>query len=83
MPVQPEASALFQRVSQALVEDVNPALGLDGGGLELLALETGVARIRMAQGCSACPATLMTLILGIEEILRRKVPEVDYVELVP
>jgi Fe-S cluster biogenesis protein NfuA len=74
---------LKARVSKALAEHIAPALSMDGAALEVVDITDGVARVRLAGACSGCPATLMTVIMGIEQELRRHVPEVRYLEAIP
>jgi Fe-S cluster biogenesis protein NfuA len=75
--------SLKERVAQALAEQVGPALALDGAAIEVLDVSNGCAQVRLGGVCSGCPSTLMTVIMGIEEELRKHVPEVDYLEAVP
>jgi Fe-S cluster biogenesis protein NfuA len=74
---------LKSRVEKILAEEVGPALELDGTALEVLDVSDGVVRLRLGDACSGCPATVMTLVMGIEQELRKHVPEVDYLEAVP
>jgi Fe-S cluster biogenesis protein NfuA len=73
---------LKTRVARALAEEVAPLLQMDGGALELLDVSDGVARVRLRGGCGSCPSSLMAVILGLDQELRRRVPEIDYVEAV-
>ena len=54
------------RVRQAL-DDVRPYLGSHGGDVELLGVEDGVARLRLAGTCNGCPSSTVTLKNAIEE----------------
>jgi Fe-S cluster biogenesis protein NfuA len=74
---------LRARVVQVLAEQVGPALAMDGAAIEVLDIHDGVARVRLGGVCSGCPSTLMTVIMGIEQELRKHVPEVEYLEAVP
>ena len=74
---------LKTRVAQALAEEVGPALELDGTAIEVLDVTDGVARVRLNGVCAGCPSTVMTVLMGLEQELRRRVPEVDYLEAVP
>ncbi len=76
-------SDLKKRVTEVLAEKVGPALDMDGTQLEVLDVSDGVARIRLGGVCGHCPSSIMTAVMGIEEELRRHVPEVDYIEAVP
>ena len=74
---------LRSRVEAVLKSEVAPALEMDGAGIEVLSVEAGCARMRLNGACSGCPATVMFLIRGMEEELRRLVPEIEYLEAVP
>jgi Fe-S cluster biogenesis protein NfuA len=74
---------LRERVARALAEVVGPALQMDGGSVELLDVVDGVARVRLRGTCGGCPSTVLAVILGLEQELRRHVPEVEYVEAAP
>jgi Fe-S cluster biogenesis protein NfuA len=71
------------RVEAVLKAEVAPALELDGAGLEVLDVTDGVVRLRLNGVCAGCPGTVMRLILGLEQELRARVPEVEYLEAVP
>jgi Fe-S cluster biogenesis protein NfuA len=74
---------LKTRVERVLAEEVGPALALDGAAIEVLDVTAGVVQVRLGGMCSGCPSTLMTVIMGIEQELRKHVPEVEYLEAVP
>ena len=68
-------------VSQAL-EEVRPSLQVDGGDVELVDVEDGVVKVRLLGHCAGCPMSQMTLKMGIESYLKKKVPGVKSVESV-
>jgi Fe-S cluster biogenesis protein NfuA len=74
---------LKARVAKALAEEVGPALEMDGTQLEVLDVSDGVARIRLNGVCGTCPSSIMLVITGLEQELRKRVPEVEYVEALP
>ncbi|HEV3260643.1 MAG TPA: NifU family protein [Gemmataceae bacterium] len=74
---------LKERVARVLAEEVGPALQMDGADLEVLGVTDGVVQVRLHGACSGCPSTIMTVIMGIEQELRRRIPEVEYLEAVP
>ena len=78
-----ESATLKDRVSRVLIEHVGPALTLDGTAMEVLDVSDGVAQVRLTGVCGSCPSTLMTVIMGIEQELRKHVPEIEYLEAVP
>ena len=79
----PATDPLKDRVAEALAQHVGPALEMDGTRLEVLDVEGGVARIRLNGVCGHCPSSIMAVVTGIEEELRKHVPEVAYIEAVP
>lgn len=72
---------LYQRVDRAL-DQIRPAIRMDGGEVELVDVEDGVAKVRMMGACGGCPMSTMTLKMGIERAIRMQVPEVKTVEAV-
>ncbi len=76
------SETLKHRVIRALAEEVGPTLQMDGNGVEVVDVSDGVVRVRLQNVCSGCPSTIMTVIMGIEQELRRLVPEVEYLEAV-
>jgi len=74
---------LKERVTRALADEVGPALAMDGTRLEVVDVHDGVARIRLHGVCGNCPATIMAVVMGIEQELRRLVPGVECLEALP
>ena len=80
MPTNEELTA---RVRQVLAEHAAPALAMDGGAVEVVGVEDGVVRVRLVGACASCPGSGYAGSMGLEEELRRRVPEVEYLEAVP
>ena len=74
---------LKSRVQQILRDEVAPALELDVAGLEVVDVSDGIAQVRFTGACTSCPSTIMALIMGVEQELRARVPEVQFLEAVP
>ena len=70
-----------QLVAKTL-EEVRPSLQADGGDVELVDVEGGVVKLRLLGACGSCPSSTMTLKMGIERILKEKVPGVESVQQV-
>ncbi len=75
--------SLRDRVARILADEVMPILQMDGGGVEVLGVEDGVVQVRLTGTCSACPSVIQSVIMGVEQELRARVPEVEYLEAVP
>ena len=68
---------------QAALDLVRPQLQADGGDAEIVDIsEDGVVRLRLKGACGGCPMSQMTLKMGIERLLKEKVPTVKSVEAV-
>lgn len=74
---------LKERVRHALDREVGPALDMDGTQIEVVDVTDGVAVLRLGGVCGNCPSSIMAAIMGIEEELRKQVPEIRCVEAVP
>lgn len=72
-----------ERIERAL-DQIRPALRMDGGNVELIDYdsEQKVVRLRMLGACGGCPMSTMTLKMGIERAIRHSVPEVRSVEAI-
>jgi len=73
------ASDLRERVEAAL-DKVRPSLQRDGGNIELLDVVEGVAKVKLQGSCAGCPMSQMTLTWGVEQALKKEVPEIVRVE---
>ena len=67
------------RVEKAL-EELRPQLQADGGDIELLGVENGIVKVRMKGACAGCPMSTMTLKMGVEQYLKKKIPEIVRVD---
>ena len=79
----PDPDELKTRVQRVLVEEVAPALQMDGSTIEVCDIEGGVVQVRLGGLCGSCPSSVMTVMMGLEQELRQRVPEVEYLEVVP
>ncbi len=69
------------KVERALKE-LRPNLQADGGDIELLGVENGIVKVKMKGACAGCPMSAMTLQWGVENFLKKKIPEIVRVEAV-
>ncbi|UCE44120.1 MAG: NifU family protein [Candidatus Bathyarchaeota archaeon] len=71
--------AVEDQVEKAL-EELRPRLQADGGDIELLGVDQGVVKVRLKGACAGCPMSTMTLKMGVEQHLKKRIPEVVRVE---
>jgi Fe-S cluster biogenesis protein NfuA len=69
----------FQERVEEVLTTVRPMLQADGGDVELVEVSDGIVKVRLQGACGTCPMAQMTLKMGIEQELKRKVPEVKAV----
>ena len=63
-----------------VIESVRPMLQNDGGDIELVGIdEDNSVRVRLQGACRGCPGAQMTLKMGVERLLKERVPEVKEV----
>jgi len=68
-----------EKVKEVL-DQVRPALQRDGGDVELIDVtDDGIVTVRLQGACSGCPMSQMTLKMGIEQHIKRQIPEVKEV----
>jgi Fe/S biogenesis protein NfuA len=73
------SSEVAQAVIRVLDEAVNPSIAAHGGMAQLVAVEEGVAYLRLGGGCVGCGMATVTLSQGIEVAIREAVPEITAV----
>jgi len=73
--------AIEDRVQKAL-EELRPNLQADGGDVQFVAVEKGIVKVKLKGACAGCPMSSMTVQWGIENFLKKKVPEILKVEAV-
>jgi Fe-S cluster biogenesis protein NfuA len=62
------------------IQDVRPSLQADGGDIELVSVsDDGIVSVRLTGACGSCPMSTMTLKMGVENYLKKAVPEVKEV----
>ena len=70
----------FEEKVKDIIESIRPALQGHGGDVELVGTdEDNTVRVRLQGACQGCPGAAMTMKMGIERILKEKVPEVKEV----
>ena len=71
----PEAE-LRKKVQNLLENEINPALGAHGGWVELIDVKQNAVYLKLGGGCQGCQSASMTMKMGIEKVIREKIPEV-------
>jgi Fe-S cluster biogenesis protein NfuA len=70
---------LEEQIKNAL-ENVRPSLQADGGDVEFVSVsDDGIVSVKLTGACGGCPMAQMTLKMGIENYLKKEIPEVNSV----
>ncbi|HBH22792.1 MAG TPA: hypothetical protein DDY13_05150 [Cytophagales bacterium] len=73
---------LVDKVENAL-DGIRPYLEADGGNVKLLEItDQMVVRLELLGACGTCPMSTMTLKAGVEEAIKRAVPEISSVDAI-
>ena len=61
---------------EAALEKIRPGLRADGGDVELVNVQDGIATVRLTGAWGSCPMSTMTLRMGVERVIKQEVPEI-------
>ena len=74
--------SLLEQVETAL-DTIRPYLLTDGGDVSVEEITPGkVVRLKLIGSCGSCPMSIMTLQAGIEEAIKKAVPEITGVKAI-
>ncbi|MEM8894887.1 MAG: NifU family protein [Bacteroidota bacterium] len=68
-----------KKIKGILDEYIRPAVEQDGGAITFHSFDEGKVKVLLQGSCSGCPSSTITLKAGIENLLKRMVPEVEEV----
>ena len=73
-------SETVKKIKEILDEYIKPAVEQDGGAIAFQSYQDGVVKVQLQGSCSGCPSSTITLKAGIENLLKRALPEIQSVE---
>tara|TARA_A100001035_G_C27614247_1_gene422405 strand:- start:144 stop:539 length:396 start_codon:yes stop_codon:yes gene_type:complete len=73
---------IIENINHIVKNNIQPGVEMHGGIVKLqdFDMETGVATMLMSGACSGCASSSVTLKLGVENMLKHYVPEVNAVQ---
>ncbi|CAM3727496.1 NifU family protein [Aquirufa aurantiipilula] len=75
-----ENHPLYSKV-QAALDSIRPYLIADGGNVEIIEItDDNRLKLNLLGACKSCNMSAMTFKAGVEEAIRREVPEIISVE---
>lgn len=82
MPDIANNKELIERVERAL-DNMRPYLEADGGDMKVVEItDDMIVMLELLGNCGNCPMSTMTLKAGVEETIKRNVPEIKGVQAV-
>jgi Fe-S cluster biogenesis protein NfuA len=74
--------SILERVEAAL-NTIRPYLETDGGNVSIEEITPdNVVKLKLLGSCGSCPMSIMTLKAGIEEAIKKAVPEITGVDAI-
>lgn len=68
---------------EAALDTIRPYLEADGGNVSVEEITPeNVVKLKLLGSCGSCPMSIMTLKAGIEQAIKKAVPEITAVEAV-
>ena len=72
---------LLEKRVKNILEQVRPYLQADGGDVSFVELtDDMVVMVELTGACGSCPYSTMTLKNGIENVMKKSIPEIKAVE---
>ncbi len=71
------------RIREIIETQIRPLLQRDGGDIEFVGMDDKTVKVRLQGACRGCPASQITLQMGVERLLKEEVPEIAGVVAVP
>ena len=69
--------SLIDRVESA-IDEIRPYLIADGGDIKVISIDNkNIVNLELLGSCEICPMSPMTLKAGVEEAIKKQVPEIN------
>lgn len=76
----------FNQISEKikiLLDNIRPYLQADGGDISLVEITGDLTiKVKLLGACGCCPHSVQTLKLGVEQFLKKEIPEIKEVTAV-
>ena len=83
MPTALQKQNELIKKTEAALDSIRPYLEADGGNVRVVELTAdGVLKLEFMGNCQGCPMSSMTFKAGVEEAVKRLVPEIKSIEVV-
>ena len=74
--------SLIEKVELA-IDEIRPYLVADGGDIRVISIDNkNIVNLELLGSCETCPMSPMTLKAGVEETIKKQVPEINGINAV-
>jgi Fe-S cluster biogenesis protein NfuA len=71
----------IEKEIEAAISEIRPQLQADGGDIEFVGLTPeNIVQVRLRGACAGCLGAVMTLKMGVERVIKERVPGIKSVE---
>jgi Fe-S cluster biogenesis protein NfuA len=78
----PKLEEMTKRIEESL-DSIRPYLQADGGDVKILSFnQEHILKLEFVGNCGSCPMSTMTFKAGVEEAIKKAVPEIQSIEVV-
>ena len=75
-------SNILAKIESAL-DIIRPFLQEDGGDIEVVELtKDNVLKVKLVGNCKSCPMSFTTMKAGVEEAVRKEIPQIKSIEAI-
>jgi len=79
MPSQEKNKEMLEKINK-IIDQLRPFLQSDGGDMEVVDItDDYVVHVKLIGACEDCPFSAQTLKAGVEQALRKEIPEIKQV----
>lgn len=71
---------IISEIEALLESHVKPAVAGHGGNIEFISYDNGRLMLQLGGACSGCAGSTMTLKMGVENMMKHYIPEIEIVE---
>lgn len=68
------------QIKEIIETHVKPGVAEHGGNIEFVSFDNGLLTLELGGACSGCAGSTMTLKMGVENLIKHFVPEVEMIE---
>ena len=75
---RPEKVDIDMDILNDTIEYIRPAVQADGGDIKVISIDNkNIVNLELLGSCETCPMSPMTLKAGVEEAIKKQVPEIN------